>query len=371
MDNRYPNFFERIGVSRRQVQQKIEQCFHTIFFDPVEKFYHDVGDDCGCMEDTGNHDARTEGMSYGMMMCLQMDRQDLFDKLWRFARRYMYQSSGKYQGYFAWSVALDGRHNAEGPAPDGEEYFAMALLMADARWGSGEGILDYAGEARAILRHAVHQHEMVPGGQPMWDPEHFYIRFVPETLYTDPSYHLPHFYALFAEKADVEDRPFWKRAEEASRAYIALSAHPETGMSPEYAEYDGTPRLMFKKPYAYYSDAYRVAMNIALDGLWFGKKEALSAIVTRLQDFFYQHYPEGDYLSYDLDGTPHPEPAMHPVAIDAVLAAASIVSDSLYRDHYLRRFWDMPLRQGGRRYYDNCLYFFCLLMLGGEYRIYR
>ena len=31
------------------------------------------------IEDTGNHDARTEGMSYGMMMCVQMDRKEEFD----------------------------------------------------------------------------------------------------------------------------------------------------------------------------------------------------------------------------------------------------------------------------------------------------
>lgn len=371
MENiRYPNFFARIGVSQQQVQEKIEACFHTIFFDQKEKFYHDVDADSGCMEDTGNHDARTEGMSYGMMMALQMDRRDLFDKLWCFSRRYMYQPSGKYQGYFAWSVQLNGRHNAEGPAPDGEEYFAMALLMASARWGDGEGIYAYGREARAMLRHCVHQQDMVKDGQPMWDPDHYYIRFVPEALYTDPSYHLPHFYALFARAADEGDRPFWQKAEKASREYIALSAHPKTGMSPEYAEYDGTPRLMFKKPYAYYSDAYRVAMNIALDCLWFGRKEELSRIVTNLQNFFYEHAPLGDYQAYDLDGKAHREPAMHPVAIDAVLAAASIASDSPHADHYLRRFWDMPLRRGNRRYYDNCLYFFCLMMLGGHYRIY-
>ena len=92
------------------------------------------------MVDTGNNDARTEGMSYGMMMCVQMNRKDLFDKLWTFSMRYMHLSSGVHQGYFAWSVQLDGKHNAEGPAPDGEEYFAMALLMASARWGDGEGM---------------------------------------------------------------------------------------------------------------------------------------------------------------------------------------------------------------------------------------
>ena len=68
-----------------------------------------------------------------------------------------------------------------------------------------------------ILRHAVHQHEIVPGGDPMWEPENKYIRFVPGMKISDPSSHLPHFYELFALKADEEDRAFWKQAAEASR----------------------------------------------------------------------------------------------------------------------------------------------------------
>lgn len=365
----YPNFFARIGLSDEAVQARIDECFRTIFFDGRDGFYHDVDADAGCMEDTGNIDARTEGMSYGMMMCVQMDRQDLFDKLWRFSCRYMHHDSGVYAGYFAWSVKLDGTHNAEGPAPDGEEYFAMALFMADARWGSGEGLLDYAAQARDILRHCVHQHELVPGGRPMWNAGNHCIKFVPEAEYSDPSYHLPHFYELFALKADEQDRPFWLEAARASRRYIALSAHPVTGMCPEYAHFDGSPRLMFGKPYAFYSDAYRVAMNIALDCLWFGRTQDLCDVVTRLQDFF---AAAGEpYMAYDLDGTPHAEPAMHPVAIVATCAAGTIASDSPAADGWLRKLWDTPMRQGKRRYYDNCLYFFCLLMLGGQYRIWR
>ena len=45
----------------------------------------------GYMLDTGNLDARTEGMSYGMMMAVQMDRKDIFDRLWLFSKTFMYQ----------------------------------------------------------------------------------------------------------------------------------------------------------------------------------------------------------------------------------------------------------------------------------------
>ena len=282
----YPNFLSKAGVSDREAQEKVNRVFQTLCFDPEENFCHHTDEDAWCMVDTGNTDARTEGMSYGMMMCVQMDRKDIFDRLWTFSDRYMRMHEGPNAGYFAWSVQLDGKHNAEGPAPDGEEYFAMALLMASARWGDGEGLFDYSSQAKEILRHGVHQKEMVPGGEPMWEPENTYIRFVPGMKITDPSYHLPHFYDLFALKADEEDREFWRKAAEASREYLVKSAHSVTGLSPEYADYDGKTVLLFRKPWVYYSDAYRVAENIALDHVWFGNHPEEDDVLTRLQDFF-------------------------------------------------------------------------------------
>ncbi len=366
----YPNFLAEVGVTDEQARERVRQAFDTIFFDPEDHFCHHTDEDAWCMVDTGNVDARTEGMSYGMMMCVQMDRKDIFDRLWNFSDRYMRMREGPNEGYFAWSVKIDGTRNSNGPAPDGEEYFAMALFMASARWGDGKGIFDYAAQAREILRHAVHQHEMVPGGEPMWEPENHYIRFVPGMKISDPSYHLPHFYDLFAEKADERDREFWRKAAEESRKYIALSAHPETGLSPEYAEYSGKTKLLFGKPWEYYSDAYRVAENIALDHLWFGPHPEEDAVNTRLQDFFAAQDME-DLRAYRLDGTKEEEPAMHPVAIKAVLGAASICSRSPHRKKFLELFAQTPMRKGNRRYYDNCLLFFCLLMLTGNYRIYR
>lgn len=360
----YPNCFELIGISKAEADRRVKETFDTMFFDPEEKIWHDTDPDSGCLVDTGNIDARTEGMSYGMMMCVQLDRQELFDKLLRFSLRYMRMSEGKHAGYFAWSVQLDGKKNAWGPAPDGEEYYAAALFMAAARWKSGE--FDYLELGRDILRHCVHQSEMVEGGYPMWDPDNKYIRFVPETLYSDPSYHLPHFYELFALCADECDREFWKQAAEASRKYIALAADDDTGLSPEYAEYDATPRYMFKKYYPFYSDAYRVSSNIALNHIWCGECPELSAVVARLQEFMKGH-PECLEYACTLKGETVEEPVMHPVGLIATLSAASAVTKDTC---WLKKLWEMPLRKGVRRYYDNCLYLFALMMLSGNYRIY-
>jgi oligosaccharide reducing-end xylanase len=71
-----------------------------------------------------------------------------------------------------------------------------------------------------------------------------------------------------------------------------------------------------------------------------------------------------------LDGKPLDIPALHPIAIIATNAAGSLASNGKYRLDWVRDFWNTPLRKGNRRYYDNCLYFFSLLMLSGKYRIY-
>lgn len=365
----YQNLFEQIGISQEEINDKIMNTFNTMFSDPEEKIYFETGDNMGYMLDTGNNDARTEGMSYGMMMAVQMDRKDIFDRLWLFSKTYMYQSSGKYQGYFAWSVRTDGTKNAQGPAPDGEEYYAMALFFASERWGDGEEPFDYSRQAREILSHCIHQSDLVQDGMPMWAADNHYIKFVPEADFSDPSYHLPHFYELFSVRANEEDREFWKKAAEESRKYLHLCSHAVTGMAPEYAEYDGRPRRLWHDG-QFYSDAYRVAMNIGLDAAWFGTDETLGDIIDKLQDFFKNNTNLGEYYNYLLDGTALDQPALHPIAIIATNAAGSLAAKGKYRLDWVREFWNTPLRKGERRYYDNCLYFFALLMLAGRYKIY-
>ena len=95
--------------------------------------------------DWANNDARTEGMCYGMMIAVQLDKKREFDALWNWANTYMLVTDPKNPtvGYFAWSMGTDGSARSTGPAPDGEEYFVMSLYFAAHRWGNGKGIYDY------------------------------------------------------------------------------------------------------------------------------------------------------------------------------------------------------------------------------------
>jgi len=375
MKTNYRNMFLEVGFTQEEIDSKLKEIVNTFFYgSEEERIYHPVGDDMGYLMDTGNYDARTEGMSYGMMMCVQLDMKEEFDRIWKWSKTYMFMTEGKSEGYFAWSCGLDGKKNSYGAAPDGEEFYAMALFFASHRWGDGEGIFNYSEEARTLLSSCLHKGENGREGAPMWNHENHQILFVPGSDFTDPSYHLPHFYELFALWAKEEDRPFFKEAAKVSREYLAKACHPVTGFNSEYAEFDGSPMdrpLPWSKERHnwFYSDAYRTAANIGLDYEWFGIDAGQKAAADRIQRTLIEDCRNDSYHIYEVDGTVAGEKALHPFAITATCAQASLAADNEYTKEWVERFFKMPLRTGERRYYDNCLYLFAFLALSGNYRI--
>ena len=372
----YRNVFAEVGYTEEEIEKRVEDTFQEIFYGR-DGFYHTAGEDMGYLEDTGNYDARTEGMSYGMMMCVQLNRKKEFDAIWKWVKTYMYMEEGDNKGYFAWSVHPSGKKNAYGPAPDGEEFFAMDLFFASHRWGDGEGIFCYSKEAQDILHTCIHKGE--DGiGHSMWNKEKRLILFIPGCDFTDPSYHLPHFYELFALWAKEEDRIFWKEAAKASREFLKKACHPATGLSAEYSEFDGTPysgqQEIFGRHDWYYSDAYRTITNIALDYEWFAKDFDHNGawhveIADKLQNFFCNTVKDHPRAVYTIEGEILPQDALHPVAITATNAQASLAAQGDCAKQCVEEFWNTPLRTGTRRYYDNCLYMFAMMALSGKYRM--
>lgn len=372
----YRNVFAEYGIPEAEITKRLEEIRQTWFYGTdEERVYFPVGDDMAYIMDTGNDDARTEGMSYGMMICVQLDMKEEFDRLWKWAKTYMWMEDGYNEGYFAWSCATDGTKNANGPAPDGEEFFAMALFFAAHRWGNGEGFFDYEAQAKEILRACLHKGQNGRVGTPMWNLENKQILFVPGIDFTDPSYHLPHFYELFALWADEEDRAFWKEAATASREYLAKACHPVTGFSAEYAEFDGTPMsrpLSWTKDRHdwFFSDSYRTVANIGLDYEWFGVDKGHCAAAANIQKFLKDSIETGEYYIYEVDGTVAvQEVALHPVGLPATIAQSVLAAETEVSREWVLSFYKTPLRTGMRRYYDNCLYFFAFLALSGNYRM--
>ncbi|MCR5416984.1 MAG: xylanase [Pseudobutyrivibrio sp.] len=368
------NVFLELGISQAEIDKRVEDTFNEIFYGENRFYYTTEDGTMGYLVDTGNDDTRTEGISYGMMMAVQMDKKIEFDRLWKWAMTNMYLNDGENKGYFAWSVATDGTKNAYGPAPDGEEFFAMALFFASHRWGDGEGIFNYSAMARELLKTCIHHEEMY-GGHNMWTDDGL-IKFVPGLEFTDPSYHLPHFYELFAKWCNPEDKEFWEKAAKASRRHLKASCHPDTGLSPEYSYYDGRPYPDHEhfggRHDWFYSDAYRTMANIGLNYEWSHEDPDFLAwsreIANKLQCFFFKLPSNENRGIYEIDGTILDGKALHPVGLTATIAQASLAADNEHSLRAVEELWNTPMRTGNRRYYDNCLYMFAMLALSGRYQ---
>ena len=171
--HRYRDLFAEQGHSAAETQAKIEKAFRQLFYGDgqEERVYFETGANANgtlaYITDWANNDARTEGMSYGMMIAVQMNKKREFDALWNWAHTYMLITDPKNPsvGYFAWSMGTDGSPRSTGPAPDGEEYFVMSLYFAAHRWGNGTGVYNYQAEADKILRGMRH-HPVLTGTGP-------------------------------------------------------------------------------------------------------------------------------------------------------------------------------------------------------------
>jgi oligosaccharide reducing-end xylanase len=252
----------------------------------------------------------------------------------------------------------------------------MALFFASHRWGDGEGIFCYSKEAKELLKECIHKGENNGLGKPMWEPENYLIKFITNCNWTDPSYHMPHFYELFSKWSYEEDKEFWKKAAEASRSYLKKACNPVTGLSAEYGNYDGSPMDLVLEEFGgrhdwFYSDSYRTIANIALDHSWFHADNWGSEIAEKYQSFFIKEVNSEEEIFgvYLIDGTKLEEKILHPIGLLATIAQASVAADGENASYWVKKFWSTPLRNGNRRYYDNCLYMFAMLALSGNYRI--
>jgi oligosaccharide reducing-end xylanase len=320
----------------------------------------------------GSSDVRSEGISYGMMIAVQLNKQEEFNRLWQWANRYMRHADGPLAGYFAWQCKFDGTQMDHGSASDGEEWMAMALFFAAHRWDSTQGIFNYEAEAQRLLRDMLHK-PATTEVTPIFNRAEKQVVFCPNpdagTL-TDPSYHLPFFYDLWARWShNADDRTFWAEAATTSRAYFHKATHPVTGLMPEYSHFDGSPftdtRFGTGKG-DFRSDAFRTIPHVALDHAWFAADPWQIEQGNRVLRFLKSLEPViPDRIA--LDGTPLSKSSS--AGMIAVCGVAGLTAEPDLARPFVQRLWDMPVPSGKWRYYDGLLYLLSLLEAGGKFQI--
>ena len=366
----YRNLFKEYGYSEDEINEKVESTWEKLFYgNDDERLYYPVGDDMAYIYTADTDDVRSEGMSYGMMICVQMNKKKEFDCLWKWAKTYMQHTSGEYEGYFAWKMKTNGTKIDNTPASDGEEYFATALLFASARWGNGEGIYDYHKEAQEILTTMLHQADDGQGVN-MFDSTYKMPVFCPignAATYSDPSYHLPAFYEVWALEAN-KDNDFWREAAEASREHFKKATNASTGLGPDYSEYSGAARNEGDhKDFRF--DAWRTAANIACDYAWWAKDDWAVTHANTLQSFFYDQGVESYGNQWTLDGSKEYS-SDHSPGLVAMNATAGLAASTQKAWAFVEDFWNISPTTGKYRYYDGCLYMMGLLHCSGNFRVY-
>lgn len=380
---RYRNLFAELGYKQKDIDKKLKSVFESVFYGP-DKVYFEVGDSMAYISDIKNHDVRTEGMSYGLMIAVQFDRKDIFDRLWRWGKKYMQHQEGPLKGYFAWSCKTDGTRNAQGPASDGELYYVTSLIFASNRWGNSTGI-NYLAEAQNILDCSMQKIGMERVA-PLINLEHQLITFTPDPFggrFTDPSYHVPAFYEVWAKWAEDGRSEFWRACARKSREYLHKSIHPVTGLNPDYNNYDGT--LLGSKRVigdAFRFDSWRVPMNIALDYSWAcADRKWQQEYGNKIQNFFYSQGIDSFVDQYNVDGTTVTEllgaggykKLRHSLGLVATTAAVSLVCTHDKSREFVDRLWNVkhvPYDDGYfDAYYDGLLRLFAFMHLSGNYRI--
>jgi oligosaccharide reducing-end xylanase len=391
----YRNLFVEAGHPEQEVTARINTAFRQLFHGNPgsQTVFYPAGANSngplGYVTDINHHDVRTEGLSYGMMIAVQLDRKAEFDAIWNWAKTFMYHDSPTHPscGFFSWSLKTNGVPNSELVAPDGEEYFVMALYFAANRWGNGGGVYDYRAEADRLLTNLRHRaliqgsvillrrntNSIVVTAGPLFNAEYKMVRFSPSSEvpdHTDPSYHLPAFYELWARWGPRADRDFWTGAASASRDFFQRATDRTTALAPDYANFDGTPHASSrnKGTVDFRFDAWRTAMNWSMDWSWWAKDARERQLSDRLQAFFESQSMPVYGCQFTLDGSTQLDDR-HAPGLVAMNAVASLAATDPRAREFVDALWNTPVPDGIERYYDGLLYLMALLHCSGAYRI--
>lgn len=96
-------FSDDLGKSDVEIADKISSAFDQLFHgDPTNQaiYFPVSGQPQAYIKDILHGDIRTDGMGLGMLIAVELNKQDEFNRLWAYAKANMQVTSGADQGYF-------------------------------------------------------------------------------------------------------------------------------------------------------------------------------------------------------------------------------------------------------------------------------
>jgi len=372
---RYTNAFrDLLGKTDAEINAKISAAFAQLFHgDQTQAIYFPVGTDRALIQDILHGDVRTEGIGYGMLIAVELDKRDELDRLWTYAKTTLRVADGPPAGYFNSFCDLDTATIAC-LDPFGLQQMTMALIFAHDRYTrtGAPMTVDYQADAKRLLTLMRHKqdenHGIVAGVTDTFDAGAQLAFDVPDVSAAGvgrPAIEMPAYYELWAQ---ATGDPFWTAAATAARGYWRRAAHPATGLFPVRATFAGAPvpgSEMFE------AEAYRAQLNMVLDGIWTPNADPWTADEgNRLLAFFMRQGMTTYGASYSIDGSAvlssFHEPAL--VAMNGVTALTASASMAV-RVSFIDAVWNQDIATGFTRYYPGLLELLALLTLSGQLQV--
>ena len=88
---RYRNLFAEIGKSQAEIREKVDAAFQQLFHGnpTTETVYYEAGTNpngpLAFVTDIKHRDVHSEGLSYGMMIAVQLGKKAEFDAIWNWS----------------------------------------------------------------------------------------------------------------------------------------------------------------------------------------------------------------------------------------------------------------------------------------------
>lgn len=326
-------FISLLGETQAASDAKLAAAWAQLFNPSNANTIFYNGPDAGeaYVEDIADNAVRSEGQSYGMMIALQLNYQTEFDELWTFVKDHMWPSGNT----IAWQTNTSGVVTGSGGAPDGDEWFAAALVFAHYRWGDNSGKYNYGSEAQATL-DLVRTTDI--------SPTQYLVRYFSGTDSngTDASYMLPAFYQTWA-CFDTANAAFWTKVLTTTRAWLQIAAGT-TGDIGDQSTFAGQTTNSSG------DDKLRIVANFMSDYNFF---DADPFEATYASEY-------ATWVTANNNGS------------TAMLACNGLLGFGLppaAGTPWVQALWNVAIPTGEFRYYDGALYTLGLLHVSGAFRL--
>lgn len=219
----------------------------------------------------------SEGIGYGMLLTVIWNDRTAFDGLYNYYKLGLNDQTG----LMHWLRYGCDAHREEtysqypdGAAADADLDVAMALIMADCKWGDG----NYSNEATTVIEN-IREHMFMQYGemQVLQPGDSSWFDDMGDGC-VNYSYFAPAYYREFA-RFDASNAQFWNDAAQDSYSLLAMASNGSTGLVRNWGSASGsdaTPDChnAYNRSASYGDDAARTPWRIATDYLWNGATEA-------------------------------------------------------------------------------------------------